>query len=165
MSKKKTPTEECTRCELLDTAWHALAFHPAIVPPDWEPGNGQSYVEAVLDHLSSQGREEERRTAHEKGWNDAAQYLYDNNGDEWAVLRLANPYRPAPKLPTEKGTIIAPADGHERIEAEEDGMTWSTRESALSWDGKWHGIWRSGDETHIFVSPSSITPGTWKVEA
>lgn len=63
MGKKKTPAEECTRCELLDTAWHTLAFHPAIVPPDWEPGNGQSYVEAVLDHLNSQDREEERRTA------------------------------------------------------------------------------------------------------
>lgn len=38
--------------ELRD-GWHRLANHPAIRPPHWEPGNGQTYLEAVLEYLDA----------------------------------------------------------------------------------------------------------------
>ena len=72
--------------------------------------------------------------------------------------------RAVQELPTEPGTVIVPADGHERIEASECGETRIARDAVLRWDGRWYGVWRSGDETYTFVSPGDITPGTWKME-
>ena len=41
--------------------------------------------------------------AREQGWDDAAQWLQDNGWSGWnATLRMANPHRPAPVLPTER---------------------------------------------------------------
>lgn len=73
--------------------------------------------------------------------------------------------RTVKELPTKPGVVIVPAGGHKRIMAEEDGETWSARDAVLSWDGRWYGVWRSGDETHTFVARSGITPDTWKVDS
>ena len=168
MGKKKTPAEECTRCELLDTAWHTLAFHPAIVPPDWEPGNGQSYVEAVLERLNSQGDDDALRAAREQGWDQATRWIDSYQGGpngRTTSARSANPHRPAPALPTEDGAVIIPADGHEYIEAVIDGHTYYARE-AMRINGLCRAVWRTPHcfQVRYSVLPWKVTPGTWKVD-
>lgn len=169
MGDKKTPSEECARCRLLETAWHGIARHPAIVPPNWEPGNGQSYAEAVLERLDSRGDEDALRVARGQGWDEAARKAMDGgwiDSGDYADLRAWNPYRPAQELPMEMGAVIVPADGHDCIEAADSGVVWRTREAVLGPDGRWRGVWRadSGPVVISSVSQARITPGTWKVD-
>lgn len=100
-----------------------------------------------------------------KGWDDAAQWLRDN---EWPALGAriynANPHRPAPALPAEEGTFIVPADGYEHIEATADGAVWRTREAVLDISGDLVGAWVSGADIAARVDPRHLTSGTWKVE-
>ena len=169
MSDKKTPDEECTQCRLLDTAWHDLARHPASVPPNWEPGNGQSYAEAVLERLNSQGDDDALRAAREEGWDQATRWIDSYQGGpngRTTSARSANPHRPVQELPRKKGTVIIPADGHEHVEATCFGIVWRASEAVLDPDGRWLGVWRrgAGGAAVGSVSPGRITPGTWKVE-
>ncbi len=101
--------------------------------------------------------------AHEKGWDDAAQHIYNKGWEGVTALRKANPHRPAPELPTEKGAVIFPADGHEYIEATLWGETFYARAAIRSWNG-WYAPWRAGKRKCTLASSWNITPGTWKVE-
>ena len=67
------------------------------------------------------------------------------------------------ELPTEAGTVIVPADGHEYVEATMHGGTFRAREAIRSWAGGWYAAWRSGEQTAGLASSEDITPGTWKV--
>lgn len=106
------------------------------------------------------------RAAHELGWDNAAEWMKDElPGVQWAAdaLRAANPYRPAPALPTEDGAVIIPAEGHEYIEARVYNKTYRAREAGRHWTGGWHAAWRSGPEVRGVVAPEDIAPGTWRV--
>ena len=72
--------------------------------------------------------------------------------------------RSAAALPTKKGAVIIPADGHEYIEATMRGETVRAREATRSGSGGWYAAWRSGGQTSGLASSREITPGTWKVE-
>ena len=88
--------------------------------------------------------------AHEKGWDDAAQHIYNKGWEGVTALRKANPHRPAPALPTEDGAVIVPADGHEFIE------TFAGRvDKLVHLSGKWYG----GSSP---LRPEQIAPGTWR---
>ena len=102
--------------------------------------------------------------AHEKGWDDAAQHIYNKGWEGVTALRKANPYRTVQELPTKPGTVIVVNDGHEYIEAVVSGVVWRTREAVLGLDGRWHGVWRAGSVAVGSTSSDSITPGTWKVD-
>ena len=181
--------EECAQCRLLDTAWHDLARHPAIVPPDWEPGNGQSYAEAVLARLNSRGSEDDRpwepldgpprvgdevRQDHLGVTTIAVVGRVDGEGDPWTAedrfiggLDLGTWYvrRAIQELPTEDGVEIVPAGGGP-IGAAHPGGKFTTHHATYdSYLGSWVGVWRaaSGRVTVSSVSPGDITPGTWKV--
>ena len=71
--------------------------------------------------------------------------------------------RSAAALPTKKGAVIIPADGHEYIEATMRGETVRAREATRSGAGGWYAAWRSGEQTSGLASSREITPGTWKV--
>ena len=73
--------------------------------------------------------------------------------------------RSAAALPTKKGAVIIPADGHEYIEATMRGETVRAREATRSGAGGWYAAWRSGEQTSGLASSREITPGTWKVES
>lgn len=100
--------------------------------------------------------------AHEKGWDDAAQHIYNKGWEGVTALRKANPHRTAPALPTEDGAVIIPADGHEYIVARVYNKTYRAREAVRHWAGGWHAAWRSGPEVRGVVAPEEITPGTWR---
>ena len=73
--------------------------------------------------------------AREQGWDDAAQHIYNKGWEGVTALRKANPYRPTQELPTNKGTVIVPADGREYIEANLYGMNLRAREAVLEKHG------------------------------
>ena len=75
----------------------------------------------------------------------------------WYVRRTVKP------LPTEPGTVIVPAEGHEYITATVGGMTYRAREAILLGRDDWHAAWRSDTSVTIYAAPDQITPGTWKV--
>ena len=104
--------------------------------------------------------------AREQGWDDAAQHIYNKGWEGVTALRKANPHRPVRELPTKPGTVIVPADGHEYIRATANGSFRRASEAVLGPDGRWHGVWRkaSGRVPDTSISPSGITPGTWKVD-
>ena len=127
----------------------------------------RAILRAGLNHPDAAGLfadEDAIRAAREQGWDDAAEYIHDHGWPTRAALRKANPYRPAPSLPTKPRTVIVRADGHKYIEAEVGGVVWRTREAILGLDGRWHGAWRAGSVAVESTSSDSITPGTWKVE-
>ena len=102
--------------------------------------------------------------AREQGWDDAAQHIYNKGWEGVTALRKANPYRPAPSLPTEKGAVIVANDGHEGIEAVGFGVVWRANEAVLGPDGGWRGVWRrgAGGVAGSSIGPELITPGTWR---
>lgn len=71
--------------------------------------------------------------------------------------------RPVQDLPTEPGTVLEPADGHEYITATTAGQTYRAREAILIGDNQWHAAWRSDEGVLIYVTPERIDAGTWKV--
>ena len=100
--------------------------------------------------------------AHEKGWDDAAQHIYNKGWEGVTALRKANPHRTAPALPTEDGAVIIPADGHEYIVARVYNKTYRAREAVRHWAGGWHAAWRSDEGALPYVISERIDPGTWK---
>ena len=83
--------------------------------------------------------------AHEQGWDDAAQHIYNKGWEGVTALRKANPHRPALSLPTDAFATNPPADA----------------------DRPWeplNGPVRVGDEVRQELDGIiNITPGTWKV--
>ena len=71
--------------------------------------------------------------------------------------------RAALELPTDPGSVIVPADGHEYIEAEVWGKTYHASEAILLGERDWLGAWRSPHGVQVDVTSGQITPGTWKV--
>ena len=103
--------------------------------------------------------------AREQGWDDAAQHIYNKGWEGVTALRKANPYRPAPTLPTTDGAVIVPAEGREFIEAVVNGHTYYAREAMLI-NGLWRAVWRTPHcfQVRYSVLPWKITPGNWKVD-
>ena len=104
--------------------------------------------------------------AHEKGWDDAAQHIYNKGWEGVTALRKANPRRPAQPLPPERdGVVLVPADGHEAITTtkgqEFARLTFTTKQDL------WYGpnlAARPGDWVIQTTATDRLTPGTWKVE-
>ena len=129
--------------------------------------SARSALRAALNHPDAPGLfadEDATRAAREQGWDDAAQHIYNKGWEGVTALRKANPHRPALELPTEKGAVIVPADGHEYIGATRYGRTWRTVQAVLDSSGAWVGAWCSGADVIAYVRPDEITPGPWKVE-
>ena len=70
--------------------------------------------------------------------------------------------RPVQDLPTEPGTVLDPADGHEYITATVGGVTYRAREAILLEPDHWHAAWRSDEGVLPYVIAERIDPGTWK---
>ena len=105
--------------------------------------------------------------AREEAWDQATLWIDSYQGGpngRTDSARSANPYRPAPKLPTAGGAVIVPADGHEYIEATANGVTYRAREAMLAYGNDWHASWRTDSRNRACVSPEHIVPGTWKME-
>lgn len=99
----------------------------------------------------------------------------DGGGDPWAaegdfigVLQMGTWYvrRPVQVPPTEPGTVIVPADGHEYIEASSAYVRDAQHcREAVYEDPYYYGVWwRDGKAVHNGWLAENITPGTWKVE-
>ena len=115
------------------------------------------------------------RAAREQGWDQATLWIDSYQGGpngRTDSARSANPYRPAPTLPTTDGAVIVPAEGREFIEAEVAGQTFIAREAVVCESdfgpaNVLEGAWRRADTGARVggqVSRVFITPGTWKVE-
>ena len=90
-------------------------------------------------------------------WTAEGGYIGPILGGTWYVRRTVNP------LPTEPGTVIVPAEGHEYITATVGGVTYRAREAILIGENQWHAAWRSDEGVLIYVTPERIDAGTWKV--
>ena len=90
-------------------------------------------------------------------WTAEGGYIGPILGGTWYVRHTVKP------LPTEPGTVIVPAEGHEYITATVGGVTYRAREAILIGENQWHAAWRSDEGVLIYVTPDQITPGTWKV--
>ena len=125
-------------------------------------------LRVVLNHPDAAGLfadEDALRAAHEKGWDEAAQHIYNKGWEGVTALRKANPHRPAPELPPERdGVVLVPADGHKAITTT-DGqkfsrLTFTTKRSI------WYGpnlAAQLGDLVIQTTVADRLTPGTWKV--
>ena len=102
--------------------------------------------------------------AHEKGWDDAAQHIYNKGWEGVTALRKANPHRPVQELPPERdGVVLVPADGHESITTtkgqEFARLTFTTKQDL------WYGpnlAARPGDWVIQTTAGDRLTPGTWR---
>ena len=90
-------------------------------------------------------------------WTGEGMYI---TADDAATLTIR---RAVQVLPTEPGTVIVSADGHEYITATVGGMTYRAREAILIGENQWHAAWRSDEGVLIYVAPERIDAGTWKV--
>ena len=130
----------------------------------------RAILRAGLNHPDAAGLfagEGALRAAREQGWDQATRWIDSYQGGpngRTTSARSANPYRPAPVLPTKPGAVIVPADGHKHITATVGGVTYRAREAIFSCSVLWLGVWRSIDSTAVSALPEDITPGTWKVE-
>ena len=174
MSEKKIEPTEAMVDDLADYLGRLglLAGHPGVTrwPPRVDTMDTRRIVSAVLSHPDAPGLfvdEDTIRAAREQGWDQATRWIDSYQGGpngRTTSARSANPYRPAPVLPTKPGAVIVPADGHEHITATVGGVTYRAREAIFSCSVLWLGVWRSIDSTAVSALPEDITPGTWKVE-
>ena len=129
----------------------------------------RSILRAALNHPDAPGLfadEDALRAAREQGWDQATRWIDSYQGGpngRTTSARSANPYRPAPALPTEDGAVIVPAEGHEFIEATICGETHYARAALRSWVGDWYAAWRAGERKCGLAASGDITPGTWRV--
>ena len=72
--------------------------------------------------------------------------------------------RPVQELPTEPGTVLEAADGHEYITATFAGEVYRAREAILRVPDHWHAAWRSDTSVMASFISGWIDPGTWKVD-
>ena len=132
--------------------------------------DARAVLTAALNHPDAPGLfadEDALRAAREQGWDQAVDWIRgDEGGPSGRTInaRLANPYRPAPTLPTNPATVIVTNGGCDSIEAVVSGVVWRTREAILSSDGRWHGVWRAGSVAVGSTSADSITLDTWKAD-
>ena len=70
--------------------------------------------------------------------------------------------RPVQDVPTEPGTVLEPADGHEYITATFDGQVYRAREAILFVPDHWHAAWRSDEGVLPYVISERIDADTWK---
>ena len=138
----------------------------------------RAILRAGLNHPDAAGLfadEDALRAAREQGWDQATLWIDSYQGGpngRTDSARSANPYRPAPTLPTTDGAVIVPAEGREFIEAEVAGQTFIAREAVVCESdfgpaNVLEGAWRRADTGARVggqVSRVFITPGTWKVE-
>ena len=92
----------------------------------------------------------------ERGW------LTDGQGEGHGVTLTIR--RPVRDIPTQPKAVIVANDGHEHIEATHMGQTYHAREAVLIGWGLWQGAWSADGDVQYYMTPSNITPGTWKVE-
>ena len=171
MSKKKSePTDamvdEAANALCLNATGTSLSFQDDADKHTYRH-RARVALRVVLNHPDAAGLfadEDALRAAHEKGWDEAAQHIYNKGWEGVTALRKANPHRPAPVLPTKPGTLIIPADGREYIEAEVWGETYHASEAILLGGRAWLGAWRSPHGIQTDVTPDQITTGTWKVD-
>ena len=149
---------------LFESEWKANAEAAA------ERAERAEYLLADAVHVDEAARRVEaaREQALDEGWNEGWNGAANALGrigfrHLTPTIRDANPYRPAQPLPTKKGAVIAPADGHEYIESTVHGRTWRTVQAVQDSAGYWVGAWRSGADVIAHVAPKEIAPGTWKV--
>ena len=81
------------------------------------------------------------------------------NGQAGATLTIR---RPVQDVPTEPGTVLEAADGHEYITATFAGEVYRAREAILNVPDHWHAAWRSDTSVMAYVISGWIDPGTWK---
>ena len=70
--------------------------------------------------------------------------------------------RPVQDVPTEPGTVLEPADGHEYITATAGGVTYRAREAILLDPDHWHAAWRSDEAVMPYIISERIDADTWK---
>ena len=171
--KKIEPTEE-----MVDEAANMLSLHATGMSLRFQDGadkhtyrhRARVALRVALNRPAAPGLfadEDAIRAAREQGWDQATRWIDSYQGGpngRTTSARSANPYRPAPVLPTKPGAVIVPADGHEHITATVGGVTYRAREAIFSCSVLWLGVWRSIDSTAVSALPEDITPGTWKVE-
>ena len=95
----------------------------------------------------------------------------DGDGDPWTAegapigsLDSGTWYvrRTTQEPPTEPGTVLEAADGHEYITATVGGVTYRAREAILIGENQWHAAWRSDEGVLVYVASEQVTTGTWK---
>ena len=125
--------------------------------------------ESYWEHKGVQYSEHFEGVAHHKSasgvWTtkEGGKLIPMDMGEGETVLTI---HRNHPTLPDDEGTIIVPADGYEYIKAGDSYSTYRTQAATLSYEGYWVGVWRETNGINVYwaITPSSITPGTWKVE-
>lgn len=128
----------------------------------------RAILRTALNHPDARGLftdEDAIRAAHEKGWDDAAQHIYNKGWEGVTALRKANPHRPVQELPTEDGAVIVPAEDFEFIWA--GGGRYFARLTCSGQLRRWYGVAVNGGPAWAAFwcgDPETITPGTWKVE-
>lgn len=152
--------EKCLNAALSAALAVATPADPRHDPRPWEPLNGvpvrvgdevrQEYngvtVIAVVGHVDADG----------DLWTAEGRFIGVLEYGTWYVRR------PVQDVPTEPGTVLEPADGHEYITATTAGQTYRAREAILIGDNQWHAAWRSDEGVLPYVTPERIDPDTWK---
>ena len=148
----------------LRAAFDAGSEHERTNPEDarpWEPLNGPVRVgdEVRRDHCGIIVTGVVARVDEDGDPWTAEDYLIGlREYGTWYVRRTVQ------ELPTDPGSVIVPADGHEHITATRASETWHARDAVLVC-GQWHAAWRTHAGRWIgWVTPKQITPGTWKVD-
>lgn len=124
--------------------------------------DARTILRAALNHPDAAGLfadEAVLRVARELGWDNAADWVQQREAWTDEELRAANPYRPAPDLPTGDGAIIIPAEGRGCVEAGAEDYYHLTYNRAID---RWVGV-NMNTGTAELVDAHHITPGTWKV--
>ena len=92
-------------------------------------------------------------------WCTAESGWLTDGEDEGVTITIR---RPVQEPPTEPGTILDPADGHEYITATVAGVTYRAREAILLEPDYWHAAWRSDEGVMTHVTPEHLDADTWK---
>lgn len=90
-------------------------------------------------------------------WTKDSAWLTDGEGRGALTIR-----RPVQDVPTEPGTVLEAAEGHEYITATVGGVTYRAREAILLDPDHWHAAWRSDEGVMTHVTPEHLDAGTWK---
>lgn len=152
--------EKCLNAALSAALAVATPADPRHDPRPWEPLNGGPV------RVGDEVRQDWYGTT-----TTAIVGRVDESGDPWTAegapigsLDSGTWYvrRPVQDLPTEPGTVLEPADGHEYITATTAGQTYRAREAILIGDNQWHAAWRSDEGVLIYVARERIDPDTWK---
>ena len=132
-----------------DRPWYALVRdHPLNVGDEVRRDHCGITRIAVVGRVDGEG----------DPWTAESDFIGEINDGTWHVRRTIQ------ELPTEPGTVLEAADGHEYITATFDGETYRAREAILLGSGHWQAAWRSDEGVMVYVIAEWIDPGTWKVD-